>query len=211
MSKCQQKIKLQPKKIPNANALLFWRCFKWLVHHANSKFCSNVKKSSLNSSQFAGIVNLNLPTYIHSLRKPHTNHRETRPLAIKPISADCVVVSLKQVTTRAKCIGQGSWWELWSIFKNQHIVYHLSLLSCILVYKYQIISMTTWSHHSTSSPHEIPYQPSSLHSLLQDTTKDDLQSFQQHLPPWNWHDLGVFLSSLGHYCWAEILYYPPWN
>lgn len=101
-----KKIKLQPKKIPNANALLFWRCFKWLVHHANSKFCSNVKKSSLNSSQFAGIVNLNLPTYIHSLRKPHTNHRETRPLAIKPISADCVVVSLKQVTTRPTALIQ---------------------------------------------------------------------------------------------------------
>ena len=101
-----KKIKLQPKKIPNANALLFWRCFKWLVHHANSKFCSNVKKSSLNSSQLAGIANLNLPTYIHSLRKPHTNHRETRPLAIKPISADCVVVSLMQVTTRPSALIQ---------------------------------------------------------------------------------------------------------
>ena len=84
----------------------FLRCFKWLVHHANSKFCSNGKKSPLDSSKFAGIVNLNLPTYIHSLRKPHTNHRETRPLAIKPISADCVVVSLMQVTTRPSALIQ---------------------------------------------------------------------------------------------------------
>ena len=70
----------------------------------NSNFCSNGKKSPWNSKQICRIVNLNLPTYIHSLRKPHTNHRETRPLAIKPISADCVVVSLKQVTTRSSAL-----------------------------------------------------------------------------------------------------------